>query len=183
MLRRVVSETEIEIAFGVVRLRLNRLLESIDGILSLALREVGSAEIVIGQRVIWFEAQRLFVGFDRFGILARVVKRIALVVEGFGLLFIRRFFRLCLWRWGRARLRRSRWLVARDLGWLGRLARDATLREQGAGPAGNIAHARRSFESDVSTTDDVLPQEGAGATGDVLRQAEERRAGERERQE
>ncbi len=127
MLRRVVSDAEIEKAFGVVRLRLSGLLESIDGLLTLALREVGGAEIVVGQRVIWFEAQRLFVGFDRFGILARVVKRIALVVEGCGLLFIRRFFRRRLRRWGSARLRR--WLVARDLGWLGWLARDATLRE------------------------------------------------------
>src|SRR5438445_9718547 len=54
LLRRVVSDAEIEIAFGVIRLRVNRLLESIDGILTLPLREVGSAEVVVGQRVIWF---------------------------------------------------------------------------------------------------------------------------------
>src|SRR6267143_5665365 len=34
LLCRVVSDAEIEIAFGVIRLRLNRLLESIDGILT-----------------------------------------------------------------------------------------------------------------------------------------------------
>src|SRR5439155_24590438 len=103
----------IEKAFGIVRLCLNGLLKSIDRLLSLALREVGGAEIVVGQRVIWFEAQCLFVGFDRFGILARIIERIALFVEDFGLLFIRRFFRRGLWRWGRARLRRSRWRIAR----------------------------------------------------------------------